>query len=177
MDLAKLFLHSPRYAFGLLLASVGCLFAQPGSLILSSGATTPGGTVSLNLNFTPSGNQPAGLQWTFIYSEDIVAISVAPGGAATAAGKSISCAGRGGSYTCLAAGVNANTIGGGVLGVMTVTLAPDTTFTSIEVTNTLGATRSGDAYTTSGAGGTIAVSSAANYRLLSLSCSPSLLAR
>ncbi|MGA2593478.1 MAG: hypothetical protein ABSH32_26475, partial [Bryobacteraceae bacterium] len=75
-------------------------FCQSNSLALSSGMVTPGGTVSLNLSLTsPSGSQPAGIEWTFTYSPSaIVAISASAGTAATAAGKSLLCAGSPGSY-------------------------------------------------------------------------------
>src|ERR1039458_1761251 len=58
-------------------------FCQSDALALSSGATTPGGTVSLNLSLSsPSGSQPAGIEWTFVYlPSDIFAISASAGAA------------------------------------------------------------------------------------------------
>jgi hypothetical protein len=43
--------------------------AQTGSLALSSGTGTPGGTTVLNLALASNGGtQPAGVQWTLTYS-------------------------------------------------------------------------------------------------------------
>src|ERR1051325_6879443 len=152
------------------------LLAQPGILALSSGSTTQGGTVSLNLSFTSSGSQPAGLEWTIVYTaSNIVSISATAGPAATAAGKSISCAGASGSYVCLASGINTNAIANGIVATVSVTLAPATTSTSLGLTNTLGATAGGDAYSVSGTGGTITASTTGLYHVSSLSCTPTTL--
>lgn len=119
-----------------------------GALVLFSGSTVQGGTIALELSFVSSGNQPAGLQWTFSYgASDIQAISVTPGAAATAAGKTISCAGSAGLLTCLATGFNANTIANGVVAVFTVTLPPTVTSISIGVSKTLGVDSAGGANT------------------------------
>jgi hypothetical protein len=64
-----------------------------------------------------------------------------------------------GSYTCLAQGINQNTIGNGEVAVVTVTLSPSAgTSTSIGVTNTVGASLNADFYSLTGTEGTIAVS-------------------
>ena len=121
---AKGLLRPIEYASMLLFLAAGCIFGQPGSLTLSPAATTQGGTVSLNLNFTPSGTQPAALQWNFTYSSsDIVSIGVTAGAATTAAAKTISCRGSSGTYACVAAANNTNTIGAGAAAILTVTLS------------------------------------------------------
>lgn len=156
-----------------LLVTAPFLLGQPGSLSLASGTTTQGGTVSLNLGFTSSGSQPAGLQWTLTYNaSDITSISVAPGPAATAAGKTTTCAGTSGSYMCLATGINANTIGNGAVAVVTVTVSPGVTSTTIGLSNTLGATLAGTAYAVTGTAGTIVNTVAPAYHVSSLSCTP-----
>jgi hypothetical protein len=121
-----------------LLCSGTSAFGQD-SLALSSGSTTQGGTTALNLSLTsPAGSEPAGIQWTFAYSSsDIVSITAAAGPAATAAGKSVVCAGIPGSYTCLLTGVNASVVSDGVAATVSVTLSPTVTgSTPISVTNT-----------------------------------------
>jgi len=87
------------------------------SLVLSSGSATPGGTASLSLSLANSGGtQPAGLQWTLNYPTSCISgITVTAGPASTTAAKTIYCAGSGGTYSCLAAGINSNIIGDGVV--------------------------------------------------------------
>lgn len=132
-------------------------FCQTDSLALSSGVTTPGSTVSLNLWLhAPSGSQPACIQWTFAYSpSDIVAISATAGVSATAAGKSLLCEGSAGSYACFltglgSGGLNANIIKNGVVVVLTVTLSAATSSTTINVTNALSTSPTGSAIQTTG---------------------------
>ena len=153
-----------RYASGVIafFMSGAAAFGQSGSLSLSSSVVTPGGTVSLNLSLnSSSGSQPAGIEWTFAYStSNIVAISASAGTAATAAGKSLSCAGSPGSYMCLLTGVSssgldANPIQNGVVAVLTVTLSAATSGTSISVTNALSTSSAGGAIQTTATGGTI----------------------
>ena len=167
-----------RYATGLIafFMSGAVAFCQSDSLALSSGAAPPGGTVSLNLSLnSPSGSEPAGIQWTYAYSpSDIVAISAIAGAAATAAGKSLSCAGSPGSYTCLVTGLNANVIQNGVVAVVTATLSPATSGTAISVTNALSASAAATAIPTTATGGTIAVGG--TFSLTSLICNPGTLA-
>ena len=56
-------------------------------------------------------------------------------------------------------GLTASTIGSGVVAILTVTLAPITSLTSIAMANTLGVAFNSDTYTTLGTGGTVTVSS------------------
>jgi len=151
-------LHScsiPPLATILLLPWAPALFAQ--TVALSSGTAGSNGTVTLNLNLTsPSGSQPAALQWTLTFSPSaVVAISAAAGTAATNANKTLTCAAASGSYTCLISGMNANLIANGIVAAINVTIAAGAGNTSLAITNTLAASASGGNLTLSGTGGTI----------------------
>ena len=146
------------------------LLAQS-SLILSSSSVPAGGGVSLNLTLTsPPGSEPAGLQWTFSYpASSIVPLSVNAGPALAAAGKTISCTGDVGGFTCLASGLNSYTIGNGMIATVTVTLAATSTSAAIGVVDVSGASPDGEAILVSGIGGTIDI---APLQLLPLPPSP-----
>jgi hypothetical protein len=157
--------------------SAAVAFCQSDSLALSSGAAVPGGTVSLSLSLSSqSGSQPAGIEWTFTYSTSAIvanSISAIAGEAATAAGKSLWCAGTPGSYTCFLTGLgpnglNTNTIKNGVIAVLTLTISPATSGTGIGVTNALSTSVAGDAIPTTATGGAIVVVP----EVASLSCNP-----
>src|ERR1035438_987107 len=153
------------------LTSSSALFGQ-GTLALSSG-TTAGGTVALDLSLmSPSGMEPAGIQWDLTYSAtDVVSISAVAAGTAVSTGKSISCSP--GTHRCLLAGLNANLIQNGVVAVVTVTIATGVASTTIGVSNTLGATLDGHALSVSGTGGT--VTAPALTTPTGLSCTPATL--
>src|ERR1700691_6761884 len=86
---------------------LAAIFAQVSTLSLSSGTGSPGTTTSLALSFGGGGSAPAGLQWTFVYPvSQISAVSATAGPAATAAGKTLSCASAPGLFTCLLSGLN-----------------------------------------------------------------------
>ena len=150
----------------------GLASAQSDSLALSSAVTTPGGPASLNLSLTsPTGSEPTSAQWTYVYTpSDIVGITVNPGPALTAAGKSVSCSGSAGSYICVAFGPNTNAILNGVVATATLTTSATLSSTSIEIGNSLGASTSGGPLSISATGGTI--SATAGPTLGALSCSP-----
>ena len=157
--------------------SVAAAFCQSDSLVLASGVTNPGGTVSLNLSLdSPSGSQPAGLEWTFAYlPSNIVAISAAAGQAATDASKSLSCAGSpgSGSYTCFLTGLgpdglNANIMQNGVVAVLTVTVSTAASGTAINISNALGTSVAGSAIPITATAGNIFMPPGAS----SLSCNP-----
>src|ERR1035441_4993255 len=150
------------------LTSTSALFGQ-GSLVLSSG-TTAGGTVALDLTLTsPTGGEPAGIQWDLTYSAtDVVSINAVATGTAVTAGKSINCFSSSGTYRCLLAGLNTSLIQNGVVAVVTVTIATGVASTTIGVTNTLGATLGGHALSIRGTGGT--VTAPALPTLAGLSC-------
>ena len=157
--------------------SAAVAFGQSDSLALSSAVVPPGGTAVLNLTLTsPAGYEPAALQWTFTYSPtDIVALSAAIGSTATAAGKSLSCEASAGTYTCMLtglgpSGLNANIIQNGTVAVVTATLSPASSATSINVTNGMAAAAPGAPIPLTGSAGTITV--AIPVALTLLSCSP-----
>ena len=140
----------------------GPVFGQTTSLTLSSGTTALSGTVTLPLNLTvPSGNSnPVALQWVVSYAPgDVVSLNIAAGSVLTASAKTLSCNAISGFTTCLATGMNSNSIGDGTVAVITVTLATSTSGPSVPVSivNTLGVLAGGTAATVSGVGGTITV--------------------
>ncbi len=143
--------------------------AQVSSLSLSSGTGSPGTTINLALSLGAGGTSPAGLQWTFVYPGQISAISATAGPAATAAGKTLSCASAPGLFTCLAAGLNTNAITAGVVANVQLTLATNATTASIGISNAVGvdATGSGLPSLTT-AGGIVTVPAA----LSSITCAP-----
>ena len=100
-------------------------WGQGDSLSLSPGPVGSG-TISLNLLLkSASGQQPAGVQWTLVYSsKDFTSIQVAAGPAAIAAGKSVNCAGASLAYNCLLAGVNSDAISDGILAVISLSISP-----------------------------------------------------
>src|SRR5579862_46218 len=91
--------RSGRRAAIVVLAAAACALGQ--STLTLSSATAPAGTMAnLNLSLSDSGVPPAGLEWTLTYSAaDLAAVNVTPGPAATAAGKTVSCAGGNGTYS------------------------------------------------------------------------------
>jgi hypothetical protein len=152
-------------------------FCQTDALTLSSGVVSPGGTASLNLSLNSStGTEPAGLEWTLVYSTSAITnITVSIGVAATAAVKVLSCTAGSGSYTCFLTGLstgelNANMIHNGVVAVVNATISPGTTVASISVTSALGATQSGSAVPIAATGGTITTSEPLSLTLLT--CNP-----
>ncbi|HTX35795.1 MAG TPA: putative Ig domain-containing protein, partial [Bryobacteraceae bacterium] len=105
-----------------------------------------------------SGGSPAGLQWTLTYpSSDITSFSVAAGSALTAAGKTLSCGSGTGQVICVASGINANTVGNGVVAVVTATVASGTSSSSdsIPISNALATYPNASVDTTTATGGTL----------------------
>ena len=127
------------------LVAANISFGQTDTLILSSGSAAPDGTVSLNLNLTSLGvHIPAGVQWTLTYSpNDVTAISVTAGPAATAAGKTLSCFAGLGTYTCLASGMNTTAISNGAVAYVNLTIAAGVSATSVGLSNSAGSSASG----------------------------------
>jgi hypothetical protein len=114
--------------------------AAQSSLILSSA-----GTLTLS---SVAGNEPAALQWTFSYPSGVTGFSVSAGPALTAAGKTINCAGNSSAYTCLAAGLNSNIIGNGVVG----TIAGTVSGFSVAIPSAIAASPAGASIPVSGTG-------------------------
>jgi trimeric autotransporter adhesin len=127
-------------------------FGQVDSLTLGSGTAQ-----AVNLNLTsPSGSEPATLQWTLTYPANaVVAISASAGAAATNAAKTLSCSSAAGAYSCLVSGLNANTISNGVVAVVNVSLAAGVGSTSIAVSNPVAGSTTGEGISVSGTGGTL----------------------
>jgi uncharacterized protein (TIGR03437 family) len=159
---------------GILLLCIppGLAFGQSGSLALSSGSTIPGGTVSLSLTLTsPSGSQPAGLQWTLTYSPAaVIAITASRGPVAGAAGKSITCVGSPGAYQCILIGLDTTVMQNGVAAVVRVTVAANVPSAAIGITNALGTSATATAIPVTATGGTILTTSS-----FSLTCNPTML--
>lgn len=158
----------------------GVALGQTDSLALSSSAVLPGGSTALNLTLSsPSGSEPAGIQWSITYNpSSIVAISAVEGPAALSASKSISCVSQSGSYTCLLTGLNANVIQNGIAAVVSVTLPSTASGTvSLGVSNTVGTSPAGAAVSLVGTGGVISVSTVVNppVGILSETCTPTAL--
>jgi hypothetical protein len=144
--------------FLLFLLSGSFAFSQT-TLNVASGSAVQGGSVPLNVSLTAS-ISPAALQWTVSYAPgDVASVSIAAGAALTAAGKTITCNAISGSTTCVAAGMNANTIGNGAVAVVTVTLASSTSSSSVPVSigNAVGVLADGTAAAVSGTAGAITV--------------------
>jgi hypothetical protein len=170
---------SSKYTIAVILTCISSTlaFCQTDALVLSSGVVSPGGTASLSLSLTsPTGSEPAALEWTLIYSPSaIVGITASPGSAATAANKSLACTAGAHSYTCFltglsTSGLDANIIKNGQVAVVMVTISPSTTATSIGITNALGALPSGSAAPITATGGTITTVAALSPTLLT--CNP-----
>src|SRR5260370_26520730 len=133
------------------------LYAQP-SLALSSATVAPGGSTALNLSFSSSPSSPlSAVQWTFNLPPTVVtSLTVAAGPALSWAGKSVSCTTGVNSYTCVAWGLNTTPISDGVVATLSITLSGGSAL-PVNITNTLGASTTGDAVTVTGTGGTVSV--------------------
>ena len=149
--------------------------AQNATLSLSSGSGSPGTSVILSLSLNAiSGNQPSAVQWTLSYSaSDFSSIGIAAGGAAIAAGKSVSCnSGGGGVFTCVVWGMNSTAIPNGVVGTVTLTLSASTLNTSsiIQLNGGQSSSPSGNAISTTASGGIVTIVQPPS--LTGLSCVP-----
>jgi len=166
----------PRFYLSLLAFLWGASsWAQTDALALSSATAASGGPATLSLTLTsPSGSEPAGVQWMLTYAtSDITAINATVGTAGTAAGKSLTCASGIGTYTCVLAGINSSTIQNGQIATVNVTLSPTVTSgTSIEISGPLGASLAGSAVALTGSGGSITVGSGTAPTVSSVSCTP-----
>src|SRR5579863_3164382 len=96
------------------------------ALSLSSGSVVAGQTVSLDLSLVvPASGGPAALEWTYSYpATAFSSVMVVAGPAAIAAGKSVSCSGGSGLYTCMVFGLNSTTMSTGVVATATFTVSP-----------------------------------------------------
>ena len=130
--------HQAITALALLTVSCTLSRAQVTSC-QSSGITVPNGTGDVTLNLaSPGGGQAAALQWALNYPQDQVTnVSVVGGPALANAGKSLTCNSGSGTYTCVAWGLNDQTIDNGMVADVSLSVASDSA--TICVTNTLGA--------------------------------------
>jgi hypothetical protein len=156
-----------------ILAAAGSAFGQD-ALNLSSGSVVAGQTISLDLSLTaPTTSGPAGLEWTYVYSaNDFSSVTVVAGPAAVAAGKSVSCSGGSGSYTCMLFGINTTTMSDGVVATATFTTSPAATSasSSVQILNTSGVTPDDTMLSVTATGGLVTISSP--YTATGLTCSP-----
>src|ERR1039457_4487113 len=143
------------------------------SLALSSATVSPGGTAALALSLSSPPSSPlAAVQWTFAYpAASVGSLTVSAGPSLSSAGKTLSCTGGVNSYTCVAWGLNSNTISDGVIATLSVTLS-GSSGVPVTISNSLGASLTGDAIAVTGAGGTVGVAAVIN----SIACSPGTLA-
>jgi uncharacterized repeat protein (TIGR01451 family) len=150
------FLNAPALAVTLGLLALP-LFGQTDSLALASGIAGADQTASLNLSVTsPAGSEPAALQWTFTYTPSaITSLTASIGSAASAAGKTLSCASGSGTYTCVLYSMNTTTIANGVVAVVNVTIATGVGSASIGVTNQVAASATGNNINLTATGGSV----------------------
>ena len=134
-----------------LMASSFPALAQLDSLALVSG------TVPLYLNLTsPSGSEPATVQWTLTYPAGAVAsISASPGTAATNASKTLSCHAASGAYSCLVWGMNSNAISNGTVALVSISLAAGVSSAAIAISNVAAGSGAGEGISISGTGSTL----------------------
>jgi hypothetical protein len=127
----------------------------------------------MNLTLTSGGNAATGLQWTLQYpASAITRISATAGAALAAAGKSISCAGQTGAFTCVAYGMNAATIADGVVATVTVQASQSA---AISLNPTVAASVAGANLAIAGISGSITVMgapAASTPTISSLACTP-----
>lgn len=168
--IAKNFLHALPF-----LLATQASFGQTDSLALSSGTAPANRTASLNLALTsPAGNEPVALQWRFSYpAGNVLSISAVAGSSATNAGKALSCTAGSGTYTCLAWGMNKNTIQNGTVAIVNLTIAASVASTSIVIVNAAAASSSGQSLNASVTGGTVTGAGPSAPTLTSLACNPS----
>jgi hypothetical protein len=154
-------LLQPFRLFTLFLFLTGLLAsAQNVTYTIGSNSAARGSTTTLTISIT--GNEPAGLQWTLDYNAtDISGITVTPGSAATAAGKSVSCSSASGSITCLVAGKTTG-IANGVVAQAVVQVAAGTSdaTTSLELTKTVSSLADGSSVASTGSSGVVTIQEA-----------------
>ncbi len=153
---------------------------QSASLSLSTGAGTPGGTVTLDVSLNPgTGPAPASVQWDLTYSASdlspVAGIYYATGAAGSGAGKSVDCNSMSsGDIRCIVFGASTTAIGNGVIATLTFQIASGTTDTStaVSVTNLAASDGNANALGITGTGGTVTINQSTTPVLSSLSCSP-----
>jgi hypothetical protein len=126
-------------------------WAQVSLGLSSSGVQS--GVLALNIVLSsPTGSEPAALQWTLAYpTASVTQAVVRAGPQATAAAKSLTCTAGSGSQTCVLYGLNLSKILNGTVATATLQLSATTTGTpsGIQFTNVLGASAAATAVTIS----------------------------
>ena len=154
----------------ILVISPNLVLAQ--TLTLVPANTNPSTSVSMNLALV-SGGAPAALQWNLSYpTAAVTGITVSTGAAATAAGKTVTCAPAGtGTYACVLEGLNQNGIADGTVATANITLTSGATGdVQIGVGSALGATALGAAQAVTATGNTIHVGRTPPATLSFFSC-------
>jgi hypothetical protein len=161
------------HVVAVLLAAAGCALGQD-ALSLSSGSVAAGQTISLDLSLTtPISGGPTALEWTYSYpAATFSSVIVVAGPAAVAAGKSVSCSGGAGSYTCMLFGLNNTLMTSGVVATATFTVSPSaaSSLSTIQLLNSTGVTASDSLVSVTATGGQVTINSP--YTTTGLTCSP-----
>src|SRR5579859_5574929 len=128
----------------------------PSTLSLSSPSAVSGQTVALNLALnSASTTAPAALQWTIAYpSGSVDAVSL--GNTLPVAGKSLTCVGGVGTFSCVLNGPNQDAIPSGAVATILVTISR-TVASSINIglTNAVGASANADPLPIATVGGVV----------------------
>lgn len=147
----------------LILWMAGGASAQTATLSLSSASVAAGGTAVLTLALDASaGVAPAAIQWTLQFPASAIgSVTVEDGPVPAAAGKTIICKSDAPAYTCLAAGLNAETMADGVVAFVTALLPPGVSEAVILVNDALGVSAGGDPIPITAAAGTVTIAARA----------------
>src|SRR5271156_5920747 len=154
--------YSPAKALTIL-CSLGLLspalsFAQNSVLALSSSSVQAGSVVNLTISLTSAyPGQDEGLQWTLSVPSGVTSVTTSAGGAASAAGKTLSCF----NQTCLLEGLNTTPISNGVVGIVSLTLSPSASGNlPIQLSNPVEALANGEGGVISTTAGVVSVTTA-----------------
>ena len=142
------------------------------SLNIGSLLITPGKPASVNISMnSSSGTLPSVVQWTLNYSStNLAGMSLQPGSAAVSAGKTLSCASRTGSVSCVVWGINQNTVPNGVVATANFNVSPTaSSSTTLQVTNAAAASAGTSLITATGSTATLTLLSS---QVSKLACSP-----
>lgn len=142
------------------------------SLNIGSLSIAPGSPASVNISMnSSSGTLPSVVQWTLNYSStSLSGMSLQPGSAAVAAGKTLSCASRTGSVSCVVWGMNRNIVPNGVVATANFQVSSTaSSSTTLQVTNAAAASTAPSIITATGSTGTLTLLSS---RISKLACSP-----
>lgn len=138
-----------KHLFLILFVLITCNFlcAQPALTLSPGGAlgTTSSTNVIMNLSLSsPAGSEPSALQWTLNFPAGLVTIVTGtPGPAATAAGKTLSCAIDFGTYSCALKGMNSSIISNGIIASFNFALTYPGTSITVNMTGSAGSSSLG----------------------------------